>query len=522
VKFRPVLPALLAALLALVLVAGCGGGDDESGAGEAAAVAPPKAPLFMSFVVRPEGKTKTNIEALAEEVAGVEDVGSLIVEELEKSAEEDGEAFDYEKEVEPWLGERGGFFAKEYADGDFTGYGVAVETEDEDAAWAFVEKQTAGEDEPAADGSYEGVDFKITADEGQAIGVFDGLIAFGEDEAIFKQMVDASEGESLSKAEAYTNAISSLPDGSAGDLYVDIGAIIRGSGEEVDPEAKSYLESAGINPEEATAVASVIPGSDNVEIDLTTNATGDQAPAGDATEMLESLPATSVAALAGADFGKRLQEGIDQLDAQGIPSEGIEPNELKKSLKEGGIDIEQIASSLGDVGIFATGNSQSTLSGAVVFTSEGDRTAKNTVANLGLLLRASDTPGVTALSGKFSGFSIRDPELGPQPLVVAAAEDRLAIAYGMRAATAALQPSGKTLSDNAAFEQAVAALGGTPVSGFVDGPAAVRLADALVPAEEREGFEEAKQFRDKIQYVAIGSDSEGDLATAKLIVGVGK
>ena len=41
-----------------------------------------------------------------------------------------------------------------------------------------------------------------------------------------------------------------LPDGSAADVYVDIGAIIRGSGDEVDPEAKSFLETAGIEPDE--------------------------------------------------------------------------------------------------------------------------------------------------------------------------------------------------------------------------------------------------------------------------------
>ena len=39
--------------------------------------------------------------------------------------------------------------------------------------------------------------------------------------------------------------------------------------------------------------------------------------------------------------------------------------------------------------------------------------AKNTVSNLGLLLRAAGTPGVTAISGELTGFSVRSAELGP-------------------------------------------------------------------------------------------------------------
>jgi len=515
VKLRLVLPALLAVLAAL-LAAGCGGGDDGGSGTDPASVAPPQAPIFIDFTVRPEGATKENIETLAQKIAGIDDLGDLIVSELESSASEDGEEFDYEKEVEPWLGEQGGLFLQEYEEEDFEGYGAAVQTTDEEAARDFVNKQIEAGEEATKDGSYEGVDFKVEEDE-TAIGVFDGLVVFAEDEAIFKSMVDASNGENLAGEDAYTSAVADVPGDSAADVYVDIGALVDESGE-IDAETKLFLDSVGIEPDEATAVASLVPGSDQVEIDLSTNLSGENPPSGDASELLGSLPGTSVAAFASAEFGKRFNEGIDQIDKEGIPGE-VPPNRLKKTLKEAGIDLESITGSIGDVGAYLTGNSESTLGGALILESEDETQAKNTVSNLGLFLRSANIPGVTALNGKASGFSIRDPELGRQPVVVAAKGSRIAIGYGLASTLSAFEEANKTLADAPAYKEAVSALGSTPIAVFVDGPSALNLASSLIPPGEEE-FEAAKQYLEKIDYIAVGSEASDNLATAKLIVGV--
>jgi len=66
---------------------------------------------------------------------------------------------------------------------------------------------------------------------------------------------------------------------------------------------------------------------------------------------------------------------------------------------------------------------------------------------------------------------------------------------------------------------ALASLGDTPISGFADGPAALSLADALIPSSD-EGFEEAKQYLKSIRFLALGSASQDELATAKLIIGL--
>jgi hypothetical protein len=518
VKLRLVLPVLLAALAAL-FVAGCGGGSDSSSSGtDPASVAPATAPVFIDFTLRPEGETKQNIESLAKQIAGVDDLGGLIVGELENSAAEDGEGLDFEKEVEPWLGDEGGLFLQEYEEEDFEGYGAAIQATDEEEARAFVDKQIESEDEPAKDGSYEGVDFKVQEDE-TTIGVFDGLVVFAEDEAIFKSMVDASNGDNLAGEGAYTSAASEIPGDSAADVFVDIGGLIEEAGNEIDSETETFLDSVGIEPKEATAVASLVPGADQVEIDLSSNLSGDNPPGGDASELLGSLPATSVAAFASPEFGDRFNEGIDRIDAEGIESEGIPPHKLKKTLKEAGIDLESIASSVGDVGVYVTGNSESSLGGAMILEAEDAEKAKNTVANLGLFLRSTGVSGVTKITQGASGFSIRSPELGRQPVAVVAKGSRIAIGYGLATTLSSFQEAGKTLADSATYKEAVDALGGTPISVYVDGGSALKLASALMSPGE-EDFEEAKPYLQKIDYLALGSEASGDLATAKLIVGV--
>lgn len=517
VRLRLVPLALLAALAAL-LAAGCGGGSDDSGGGtDPATAAPAGAPVFVAATIRPEGEAKADIESLAQKIAGVDDLGELIVEELESSATEDGEELDFEKEVEPWLGDRAGIFLQEYEEEDFEGYGAAIQASDEEEARSFVDRQVEADGEGAEDGSYQGVDFKVQEDE-TTIGVFDGLVAFAQNEAIFKEMVDASDGDNLGGNAAYADATADVPDESAADVFVDVGALIDEAGEGIDSETQLFLDAVGIEPDEATAVASAIPGSDQIEIDLSTDLSGENPPSGDASALLGTLPGTSVAALASAEFGKRFDEGIDQIDEEGIPG-SVPPNELKDALKEAGIDLEAIAGSIGDVGLYVTGNSEKTLAGALVMETDSDSEAANTVANVGLFLRKAGISGVTKISGEASGFSIRSPELGSQPLLVAAKGDRIAIGYGLASVGSAFQESGKTLGDSAAFKDATGALGGTPIAAFVNGPSALNLATALMPAGD-EGFEEAKPYLQKIEYLALGSEASDDLATAKLIVGL--
>jgi hypothetical protein len=507
--------ALAAAALALV-VAGCGGGDDSSGS-DPAAVAPAGSPVYIQVALKPEGTLKSNIESLVSKVAGIDNLGDLIVEELESSAISSDEELDFSKEIEPWLGEKAGISLQEYDGEDFQGYAVAIQSTDTGATQDFIDKQSA--DEEVKKGSYEGTDFLIEADDDSAVGIVGDFLVVAEDEKSFKATVDASDGDSLADEETYTSAIGNAPDESLADVFVDVGGLIEESGGTIDPEAQQFLETAGIDAEEATAIASLVPGSDQIEINFSTNAAGDNAPVGDASEMLGSLPGGSFAALAGADVGAQLNEAIDSLDETGIPGE-IEPNELKKALKEeAGIDLEQIASSIGDIGVFAQGNTENNLTGALVIESTSSKEATNTVSNIGLLLRATGATSITALSGDATGFSIRDPGID-QPIVVAAKGDKIAISYGLAASAQALTAGqGSTLAENPTFKAAGSALGDTPISGFVSGSAALALIENMLPPDEQAEFEELRPYLDKLEFIAVGAGTSGDLATSKLIVG---
>ncbi|HEU4706135.1 MAG TPA: DUF3352 domain-containing protein [Solirubrobacterales bacterium] len=513
------LPALLA-IFAALLVAGCGGSGGGGGT-DPATIAPAKTPLYVDFTIHPEGEQKANVEALAQKLAGIDDLGGLIVSKLEESASGKGEEVDFQKEVEPWLGERAGFIYPKFEAGQLNDFAAAIQVTDAGEAEAFVDKHVESGSEKFTDGSFEGVDYRVGED-GTTIGVIDELLVIGVEERVFKEVVTASEGESLADESAYTDAVSNVPPDSAADVYVDIGGVIAEAeaGGEVDRSTKLFFEDLGVELDEATAVASLVPGSDQAEIDISSNAIGANAPSGDASKLLESLPADSVAALASAEFGKRFNEGIDQIDEQGIPGQ-VPPHQLKKALKEAGIDLESIAASIGDAGVFVEGNSERNLTGAMVLATDSASQAKNTVSNIGLFLRASGLPGVTAVNGKASGFSIRSAELGREPIVVVAKGERIAIGYGLEAALAGLEEAGETLADSPAYKEAVDALGDTPISAFVDGPAALKLASALVPPGE-EGFREAKRYLTKVDYLALGSEASDGLATARLIVGVGK
>lgn len=509
--------AALAVAASIALPAGCGGGSSSS---DVATLAPPGAPVFVEGTVQPEGELKSNVEAIAKQVAGIDNLGEYIVEKLESSATEDGEPLDYAKEVEPWLGGRAGVFFEKLEGSDFSGTGAIVESTDADATQEFVDKQVESSSEPYEAASYEGVDYQVGGSEGNALGVVGDFLVVAEDEEVFQEAVDASQGESLADEDTFSEAISAASDGSLADIYVDVGELIEQGGGQIDPTARQVLQNAGIDPSEATAVASILPGSDQIAVELSSDLGGQEAPTGDASKLLGELPGNAFAGFGFASFGDQLNEALDSLDEEGIP-DTVPPNQLKKGLKQLGIDLEGIAGSLQEAAVFATGAGESSLGGALVLSTDGSA-ATESVANVGKLLRGVHVDGVTALSGKYSGFSVRSEELGDKPLVVVAKEGRVAIGYGLAPTLDGLvseSGKGKTLSEDPAYSDAVASLGDTPIGGFADGPAALRLADALVPSSE-EGFEEAKKYLKSIRFVALGSATQDERATAKLIIGL--
>lgn len=512
--FFPVVFALIGAAFA----GGCGGSGGSSST-DPASLAPANSVLFVEGALQPKGQLKSNVDEVAESIAGIDSLGGYIVEQLESSAEEDGKSFDFAEEVQPWLGDTGGVFFERLEDGDLANGALVIPSTDTDSTQELIDKQTTGGNSTFEDASYEGVDYRVDRTDDTAVAVVDDFLVLGEETGVQKA-IDASGGEALAEEDRYDSATQANPEGSLADAYIDVGGLLRAARDEVDDEALKALKSVGIDPTDATAVVSLVPGAESIEIDLSSDLGGQSPPSGNASELLGSLPGNAFAALAVSGFGEQLQEGLDSLDETGIPGQ-VPPHQLKKGLKELGIDLEAIAGSLSDAGVFAVGSSESSLGGALVLSSEGN-SATDAISNIRQFLKGVKVEGVTPLKGGVQGFAIRSEDLGSKPLVIAARKGRLVIGYGLPATLRGLAAGkGQTLSDNPNYDDAVAALGSTPMSGFVDGAAALRLADALVPSGEEE-FEAAEPYLEKARFIAIGSGTEGDLATAKLVIGLEK
>jgi len=518
-KIRYAIPIF--ALLVALLAAGCGSSSDGSSDGsELADLASPGSLVFVEGELQPKGSLKQNTDSVARRFTGGEDLGEFIISELESSARQDGETFDFASEVEPWLGKRGGVAFERLIDGELSEPLIAVQTVDAEATQEFVDKRTEASSEPSKDVSYEGVDFKVGGSEDNAIGLIGEILVLADSEKEFEAAVDASQGDSLGGEDRFQTAIGAASNGSLADSDVDVGGIIKQSDDEIDEQTQEVLQGAGIDPSDATAVASVIPQSDQIEVELSSDLGGEKAPAGDASELLGSLPASALAAFSFSEFGDELEEAIDNLDEAGSPP-NLKPNELKSTAQQAGLDLDKIAASLEDGAVFVEGSDRDSLSGAMVVTAKSSEAA-DAIGSLGILLRGARVPGVTAINGKASGFSIRSEDLGSKPAVVVAKDDRIAVGYGLAQALAGLNAgSGPTLAGTSGYKAAVAALGKTPISAYVDGPAALRLAEALVPRSKSD-FWEAVPYLKKVTYIGLGAGTNGELATAKLIAGIGK
>jgi hypothetical protein len=522
IKTRFVLPVL--AILAAIVVAGCGESDSagSDSAPSPAELAQPGSLVYVEGDLRPTGELKANVDSAASTIAGVDNLGDFIVSKLEDSAQGNGKPVDYATEIDPWLGKTAGVaFSHLENDGDLSDPLIAIETTNATAAQGFIDKQADGSAEPSKDGSYEGVDFTLGGSEGNAVGMIDEYLVIADGEKDFKAAVDAADGDSLGGEDRFQTAFAATSNGSLADVYVDVGGVLEQSGDKIDPQAQEVLQGSGVDPSEATAVASVIPGSNEIEVDLSSDLGGEEAPSGDVSELLGSMPAGAAGAFAVSGFSDQLQEAIDNLDEAGIPPD-LPPDKLKSTLSQAGIDLDKIAGSLEDAAVFVAGSGENDIGGAMVVTSDGSDEAASAIASLGTLLRGAKVPGVTAISGNAAGFSIRSTELGPKPVVVIARGTRIAIGYGVAETRAGLNAgSGATLSGSADYKAAVSSLGKIPISAFIDGPAALRLAEALVPRDETD-FWEATPYLKKIRFLALGAGPGSDPATAKLIAGLQK
>ena len=222
---------------------------------------------------------------------------------------------DYAKEVEPGAREEGGLFLQEYDGDDFDGGGSCAPWTNADEAQEFFDKQAYEEsDEPAERRLLRGVDFNVENDDGPVIGfIGDYLVVAAKRKPTFEAMVDASDGDERSdEAGNLHDAVATPPDQGVGRRLRRHRRPDRTGRWQIGPKTESPSKRRGSNR-----------GSDRgrqPDPRLRTRSRSTSAPtsrrqpavSGDASAAARSLPATSVAAFATAEFGDRFGEAIDR------------------------------------------------------------------------------------------------------------------------------------------------------------------------------------------------------------------
>ena len=240
-KTRLALTVLAVSSIALA-IAGCGDGEG-SGDPSPASVTPPGSSSYVEGTLRPTGTLKSNLDSVSKAIAGVDNLGDLIVSELESSARDSGESLDFEREVDPWLGSTGAVVIPATTPGRAS----------------FRPTRSSSSSRPTRRRRRRFIDRQKPGGSGESVvGLVDDFLVIAEDRRTLKSVADASEGNSLGDEERFEQTIALASGGSLADAYVDVGGLLDQGEVDIDEQVAKGLEEADIDPDTATAVVSVI------------------------------------------------------------------------------------------------------------------------------------------------------------------------------------------------------------------------------------------------------------------------
>lgn len=514
---------LLAGLSTCALVA-CGG--EEPAPPDPATVVPSDAPLYVESVAKPEGDEEEALEGALSKVLNTDDPGGFITDRIDQELTEEDEDISFDEDIDPWLGERAGSFFQTFTD-DPVG-AVAAEVTDTGAAQEFIDKVSAGDDQPAEETSYRGIEYRLDEDENTATGIVGEFLVVGSEEG-FQAAVDASQGESLAGDERFTSAreefesdFEETGEERVATLYADVAGVLEAleDAREITAQDRQTFEEAIGEAAEASVLAGIGASDDSLGFDLSVPLTEPEAaPATESAELLAELPGEAWAALGLNDLGESLTAGLEQLDA--LP--GAPPGGISAAIqRETGIDVRDYVSWLGDVALFVEGTSPLDVGGgAVIETTDPDASGRAIAGLEGLLrreLRGEAEVGPLDLEGGGEGFSIQPPG-APDQLHVVQRDDRVAVVYGDEAAEQAFEPS-EALGEAEIFETAEGSLGEEfGVSGFLDLEPALELAEAGGASEDPD-YTEAKPYLDHLDFLAFGGRVADNRGLFRIAVGL--
>jgi hypothetical protein len=519
-------------VLAGIGVSACGGDDGSAGGEGPASVAPAGTAIYVEVAVRPEDEDAEAIEAIAARFLGDEELGDVIIAEINDSfAEETGGELTYEEDVEPWLGERAGVFITDPVDlEEGTSVPVAVEVTDDDAAQEFIDSGFAASDEPEREAEHAGVSFMVGSDE-SALGVVEGFLVAAPSEERMQELIDVVTGEadSLAGAEGFSYEAGGLAgDEAIGFLRLDPRelvdfAIAADPAPEVTADQVSEIaETIGVDLERAITLA-LAAEPDAARLDATIPIVEGSYPESESAELLGPLPADALLAGTCGACVNSVAEAFELGIAQAAAEDGLSEEEALQRIEDRtGLDLEALRDALGGMAFFARGSTLVDLGGAVVIEVRDEQAVSDGLESLTLLARGllSTQPGsavqeLPPLPGDPTGFTVTAPELGV-PIHVALAGDRLVVALGDDAAEQAIDP-GETLASSGALENAESTLGGGfDPNTLLDLTGVFDLAKAFAGPDP--GFREAQPYLDPFERLVAGARVDGDELLSSIVV----
>ena len=486
-------------VLAVLVLVGCGGGA-AGGEGDPASAVPPDAVVYTELVVRPEGSLRDDARDAAGKVLRTDDPDGEIQRLIAQVFE--GEDFDYDRDVEPWLGERAGFWLRPEDEGV-----LLLAATDTDAARESLEATLKRSGETVSERSYGGSEYLVS--DGDAAGIVGDFVAIGP-EAAYKRTVDAAAKDSLADTDEYADAVDALEDDRLAHFWVDTAALIA-LGAQQNPEAAAQLDqlSAIVSLDDMPpVVGSFAADGDRLAVEVKVRGSGGALLGAGSTPLLQELPGDSWAAFGAADVGESLRDTIDGF-AGALGGIAVR-RELQDQI---GLDLDRdLLDWVGHTGVFVRGTTPATLDGGVVIQpTDEDRAADAFGRIVGAVQVKTKTRAQPVdIAGADQAFALNGGRALARPIVIARGSGLVVITAGRAAAEAALG-SDDRLGDTDLYAEAEELVGMEP-SVLVGMPQLLQLVDDPELAE-------AKPYLEAYSVLAAGVVDDDGLV-ARLAAGL--
>jgi hypothetical protein len=488
-----ILLTITALLSAIAVAAGCGnGGSSASGA---ASLAPAGAVVYGEATLDPSDDQQAAIDALIDKFPGEGSAGERIRGLLEKAFSESDTGLSYAKDIEPWLGDRAGFFVASLTPGADPSAALLVATDDEDKAGDAIEKAAKANDGKAS--SYKGHDYYTIS--GGAAGVVDGWVVLGS-ESGFKAAVDTAEGGAqIEDDDAYTKALDDAPEERLGFVYFNTPAFVKQL--QKTAGGASLGPFAGLFKDPVLATFNATEQGVRLEATLPESLTSAFPILGDSGGRAADLPADSWLAIAQPDLGKTISYFVDAFGGL-VGGRDMLAQQLKAAT---GLDLDKdVISWMGDWSLFVRGESVAELNGALVVETSDEAASARFIDAVARLARKSNAH-VTDTDG---GVTLSSPDV-PEPIHLFQRDGKVVLAYGDSAAADALDP-GETLGDTQAYKDAEEALGGDYDLSFYLGFEPILALVDSTGAGDDEGWQKVKPYLEPLGALVVGAKKDGD------------